>query len=327
MTAITNSTRMVLAACTMLLVSACAPSKYVVSDPAPSNMGYEANGETRGSALALVDARREDDRIFNTGTLTATLEHNDAPLDAPAFLAANLQAEMASRGLPVTVKVGEAGEDSLRMNVFRMQNHRANGFAPYVTFTYASIDLEDAEGMHRVSSFVKRGKVPVWSFDEVIEPTMNQPLSVVVKELASKIANRLYGYQAPDAEVDRLIGKVNGKRGDNVYIDVYALGFTNNSKAIPVLVELTKDSDEYVRLAAISSLGNMRAVDQFDYLRSIYESNDGLWQDRAMALKAIGDFGTGKSRAYLESELAKWQTQDPPTKESAWTSQLIHLYL
>lgn len=90
-------------------------------------------------------------------------------------------------------------------------------------------------------------------------------------------------------------------------MDVYQLGFSNNKLAIPELVKLTKHSSEYIRLAAISSLGIMRAVDQFDLLVRLYQNKGGLWQDRAMALKAIGDLGTPESHAYLQKEWAVYE--------------------
>ncbi|QWP77420.1 HEAT repeat domain-containing protein [Lysobacter sp. K5869] len=307
-----------------LSLAACAPKSYVVKSPVPSQVRYAA-APAQAERIALQDNRAAAERAFLTGTLASTLMVESAPLDPAAFLAKNLQAELNARGIPAQVGAGEASAfPRIDLKTFRIQNHRQNAYSPYVTFTYLSADVETAAGKQRVGVFVKRGKVPVWSFDEIIEPTLNQPLSLAVKELAAKVANQLYGARADDAAVAALTAKI-AQRSDDSYLDVYALGFANNPKAIDTLVGLTRDEDEYVRIAAISSLGNLRAQGQFDLLKSIY-SDAKIWQDRAMAIKAIGDLDTPQSKAFLTEQMAHWKSQ-PAGKEPSWTMQVIALYL
>lgn len=310
----------------LLSAAACAPSSYMLKPPSPSGMKYEATTQPPKTELSLLDSRRENERVFHSGLLNATLNMDNAPIDPPSFLAANLQREFESRGIPVQVSRTDKGLPRLNLTTFRVQNHRSSGFAPFVTFTYLSADLETPSGKTRFGTFIKRGKVPVWSFDEVVDPTFNQPLSLAVKELASKVANQMYGYRASDKTVDELIKKVSGALSGEAYLDVYALGFTNNPRAIDTLVRLIGDKDEYVRLAAISSLGNLRATSQYKVLRSIYDDRAGLWQDRAMALKAIGDLGTAESREFLLQEKKRWES-GPASNESNWTLNIIRLYV
>jgi HEAT repeat protein len=123
-----------------------------------------------------------------------------------------------------------------------------------------------------------------------------------------------------------LIAKLSGPRAELSFLDVYALGFTNNRRALPKLVELTKDADEYVRLAAISSLGTMGAVEQYGLLKSIYESKDAIWQDRAMAMKSIGDLNTADGRAFMDAEMRRLGTA-PADNDTRWTTQLLALFL
>ena len=109
------------------------------------------------------------------------------------------------------------------------------------------------------------------------------------KEFAArypKIAARLHGARSSDADVDRLVKKI-ATRGDDSYLDVYALGFTNNPTAIGPMAVLARDPDEYVRLAAISSLGTLGAVDQLELLTSIYRDGT-LWQDDEMIRAGAG---------------------------------------
>lgn len=312
----------------LLLVSACAPSAYVIKTPAPSGLKYEAATPPTKTNFSLIDNRKADERIFHTGRLAATLQYGDAPLDAPQFLAQHLQEELLSRGVPAQIATGDKGLPRINLRTFRLQNHRVSGYSPFVTFTFLSVDLETSAFTRRLGVFIKRGKVPVWSFDEIVEPTLNQPLSLAVRELAGKIVKTLYNYQASNGTVDQLIAKANdtSKTEDERYFNVYSLGFTNNPKATDALVKLASDSAEYVRLAAISSLGNIGATGQFSFLKSIYQDGGRIWQDRAMALKAIGDLGTTDAMAFLYQERKRTESkaQNP---ESVWTQQILSLYL
>ena len=306
----------------VLLATACAPSSYAVRNPAPSSQLVA--GAPAAGKLGLVDNRATGDKVFFSGILPATLTVDGAPVDAVAYLQRNLQAELQSRGVSAEVLADAATMPQLSLRTFHIRNHRSNGYAPFISFTLISADLATDAGKQRIGVFVKRGKVPVWSFDEVIEPTLNQPLSIAVKELAAKITDRLYAGKSDDAEVARLVAKL-ATRNDLSYLDAYALGFTNNPKAIEALVPLTRDPDEYVRIAAISSLGTLRARDQLDALKSIYNGT-GMWQDRAMALKSIGDIGTDEARAFLAEQVDKVQ-KEKSGKETDWTLQVIGLYL
>ncbi len=178
-----------------------------------------------------------------------------------------------------------------------------------------------------MTAYVKRAKVPVWSFDEIIDPTYNDALSLLTKELAAKLNQQLFGQVVSTEQVNALVAAINadGTTRADAYLDVYQLGFSNNPAAVPELVKLTSHGSEYVRLAAISSLGILKASDQFGLLVKLYETKPGLWQDRAMALKAIGDLGTPESRDYLKKESGKLASQSD--KESTWNKDIIALYL
>lgn len=309
------------------LVSAigCAPTSYQVRAPSPSGLAFRDVG-TAAVRMSVRDARKESEKVFSKGRLPANLSVGDQPIDPPRFLAAQLEQELRSRGIQAEVGTAE-GDVRLDLHRFNVLNQRTSGFSPFVTLTFLSADLTGPEGAQRIGVFVKRGKVPVWSFGEVVEPTFNQPLSLVVKELASKIAKLRYGYMASDGAVDELQRKIAARSaGGDTYLEVYALGFTNNPRAIPAVASLVDDPDEYVRLAAVSSLGTLGASSHFDMLRARARNRDGLWQDRAMAIKAIGDLGTPEARKFLQEELEAWQGARADN-EASWTSQIIRLYL
>ncbi|MBB5205821.1 hypothetical protein HNQ51_003148 [Inhella inkyongensis] len=306
------------------VLTACAPQAYLLKHPDPSGLRVELSGPS-AETLKLEDQRKGTERDFSSGTLPATLRTQEGPVDPPAFLAKALQAELASRGLPLQVQAG-SGPAAIQLQTFRVLNHRSNGFSPFVTLTFLAADVDTPRGKERVVAFVRRGKVPVWSFDEVVEPTFNQPMSLAVKELASKIAAQRYGYKGTDAQVDALVKKLSATpRSAEAFLDVHALGTLHNPKAVPFLVGLLKDSDEYVRAAAMASLGVLKAQDQFGQLKSIYEGRDAQWADRAMALKAIGDLGSPEAKQYLAKELKHWEAKGSD-KEAMWTAQVIRLF-
>ena len=79
-----------------------------------------------------------------------------------------------------------------------------------------------------------------------------------------------------------------------------------------------------MRLAAISSLGILKAESTYPTLKNIYETAR-LWQDRGMALKAMGDLGTPESLAFLASERPKFSGKRDD--EAVWNDRIIGLYL
>ena len=307
------------------LASACAPAVYKVADPAPSGLAVAGAEKVASGTLAVHDVRPVDRKVFSSGTLTAGLQDQaGAAVDPVVYLSENLQAELESRGFGLAVQPGGESMPRIDLRAFHMINHRSNGYAPFVTFTFLSADAHIGDSKRRIGAWVKRGKVPVWSFDEIIEPTLNQPLSIAIKELGAKLAIHSFGAETNAGVVDGLLSKVSGDSGLD-YLDVYALGFTGSPRAIDRLTELTSADDEYVRIAAISSLGIIGDVRSFDTLKAIHQGT-GLWQDRGMALKSIGDLGTEEALAYLQSVLDEIG-QDTQDKDAQWSAQIIALYL
>lgn len=308
-----------------LVLAACAPPNYNIRAPQPSGLKYVVEAPAQHHDFALLDERRADGRVFSQGVLPAELKIDGVPIDPIPFLAAQLQAELSSRGLPAQVSTGGAAKPLIHVKTFRMENMRTNAYTPFITLTYLSADLETAEGTRRLGVFVTRGKTPVWSFEEIIEPTFNQPLALGVREFASKIANVVYRVRADDDVVRSLTAKINGARTPESFLDVYALGFTNNPAAIDTLVKLARDEQEYVRQAAISSLGNIGATRHFGLLKGIYQDPQVSWQDHSVALKAIADLGTDESRAFIAEEAKKLGSNS--SKESQVLGQILALYL
>jgi hypothetical protein len=309
-----------------LALGGCAPPNYAAKAPSPSGLKYVvSSGAPQTAAFSMIDERRADGRIFSSGVLPAEVKIDGSPIDPIPFLATHLQAELASRGVPTTVSDKSAAAPAIRVKHYRMENMRTSGYTPFITLTYLSADVDTPAGVKRLGVFVTRGKTPVWSFDEIIEPTLNQPLSLGIREFASKFANAVYGLRADEDTVKSLTAKINGTRTPDTFLDVYALGFTNNPAAIDTLIGLTKDSQEYVRQAAISSLGNIGATTQFALLKSLYQDPQVSWQDHCIALKAIGDLNTVESKAFIAEEARRLGSDS--SKESQVLGRILALYL
>ncbi|WP_105189273.1 HEAT repeat domain-containing protein [Pseudoalteromonas sp. T1lg48] len=304
-----------------LLLQGCAPSSYNLSKPQPSPNAYESSAQLNKQTIQVVDQRSDKTAPFTSGILPSALMYEGTVLKQVDFLESQLAEEFAARDLPLTL--GE-GDNKLEILRFNMRNHRTNGFTPFITFTMLKGKLETTKGSYPVAVYVKRGKVPVWSFDEIIEPTLNEPMSLVVKELSAKINQQLMGGKLSDEKTQTLIDSIKAAGVKANYLDVYELGFSNNPIALPYLRELVKSEDEYLRLAAISSLGNMKDDASVQLLIDLYEGT-GSWSDRAMALKALGDIGNTVTYSYLQKQNELLQSDG--SKEGLWNREIIQLYL
>ena len=312
---------MVLAATALLGLQACAPSAYNIDKPEPSTISYSNSAPTT-KELHLSDNRPDSEKIFSYGVLKAELLDNKTPVEPIAFLEKHTQAELAARN--INANFAAQGQD-IRINKFVVRNHRTNAYTPFITFTMLSADIVTDQGPKRVALFIKRGKTPVWSFDEIIEPTFNQPLDLAIKEFAAKLNNHIFKQSMSDAEVNALIARIkNSEDEDSAYQDVYQLGFSNNQLALATLLELTESEEEYIRLAAISGLGTLGAESSLSRLKDIYSSAD-IWQDRAMALKSIGDIGNEEAISFLK--VAAKDLGNADEKERLWSQEVIDLYL
>jgi hypothetical protein len=309
-----------------LVLSGCALNmKVPIKDPVPSIAAYVKVADSPPATLFFRDARSpESKKQPVTGTIPMHLTSPDnTPFEPVSWLAGNTVKELVARGLPARLVSDSSGAQTVVIRILQIENRRDSGFSPFKTFTSFSADVTTDKGMQRIATFIMRRKVPVWSFDEVIDPTYNEPLTVVAKELATKLNQMLFDAKLSDGQVDELIARTTGSAVN--LSDVYELGFGNNARAIRQLVSLSTSTDGDVVRAAMSSLGVLRANQHLDLLVKEAESTENDWEDRAVALKAIGDLGTPQSRAYLEKVRGRLGTSTDAG--AARTSALIGLYL
>ena len=207
------------------LLSGCAINMPVpITAPVPSTAAYAKGGTLQPLSLAFKDQQSDADKAkLTTGTIPMNPQWNGQPIDSANWLAEQTVKEMVARGPPVTLAGQGGNATNILIKRIHIENYRANGFSPFITFTSVRADVETPQGPRRVTAYVKRAKVPVWSFDEVIEHTFNAPLSLLTKELAAKLNQQFYKQAVSGDEVQRLIAKINvdsSTRAD-AYLDVY----------------------------------------------------------------------------------------------------------
>ncbi|MCK5916374.1 MAG: HEAT repeat domain-containing protein [Deltaproteobacteria bacterium] len=303
----------------------CAPSQYKVNTPKPS-LNQFADSTDDQLIAQIVDERREGDKKFHVGVLPSTLINEGKPIDPVEFLTRNIENELKARGVNISFATNSDSQDDVivKLKKFRIRNHRASGFSPYFTFTTISADVETGDKSTRVTAYFSNGKVPVWSFDEVIDPCYNIPVNFAIKEFASKINRLTANYSITDSDVDAISIEIKNNYSELSYLEVYKLGFGNNKRAIPYLVELTKHENSLVRIAALASLGTIGAVDQFDYLKRIY--NTSPWRQKSMALKSIGDFGTSEGVSFIKDAMRELQSNNDDPNDK-YIIEVASLYL
>lgn len=279
----------------MIFLTGCGKA-FVIREPLPSSIKYTRH-VTKLSGLKVIDTRTGEDKILSVGAISARLIGID---DEISFLGKNIIKALQSRG--VTIKPNLTVDNNtieLKVRKFQIRNSRSTNLSPYYTFTTFSGDLIYGGKTERITAYFKVGKMPVWSFREVEEPCYNIPLSLTIKEIATKINNHLFGLSSTNDKVESLAQEISTKIEKYTYLKVLELGYTNNPTAIAHLVKLISHENNMISATAISALGMLQAVDQFELLKTHYATFHNT--KKFMALKSIGDLGTNASRSFILS--------------------------
>jgi hypothetical protein len=319
----------VLTALCLSLLSACASTSFniPVKKPVATELKYDVY-ERIPYLISITDSRPKK-APFSEGRLNFNIQFNGKEIDEAGFFTSSLIEELKSRGMLVSQSSPHQQNNNLDILTLKIVNHRQNGFSPLVTFTQFSGDFTSHGETKRIVSFIKRGKVPIWVVNEesIVENTYNQPISLLVQDIATRIIQGMGNWRIPNSTVESLAAEINRRSGEDplMYMKVYQLGYGNNASAIPHLLELIDDADEYIRLAAISSLGLLGAKSEVERLTYIFKSAN-LWQDRGMALKALADLDTVESRQIVDAEWARISSMAELDKEAKWNKAILMLY-
>ena len=299
----------------IMFLSGCTKT-FIINEPLPSSIKYSSMVEDP-IGLSIKDNRTELGKTFSVGTINTVLVGME---DEIGFLGNNIEKALNSRG--IAIKFNATGlEKNIQFNVkkFQIRNLRSSALSRYYTFTMLSGDLIYGDKTKRITAYFKNGKVPVWAFREVEEPCYNVPVSLIIKEISTKINNHVFRLQSSNEKVEKLAQEINANFEAYTYLKVLELGYTNNPAAIPHLVKLMEHSDSMMSATAVSALGMLQAVDQFKLLKDFYATHENT--QKFMALKSIGDLGTNEAMEFLISVKNSEDYDDEMIKE------VVDLYL
>lgn len=292
----------------LIPVFGCTKTFYIKT-PAPSSIIYDQKFQ-EVTILKINDQRSGEDKKISAGTLSVVLKNMENEM---SFLGNNIEKALRSRGINLKYKNENGKNLLLNIHKYRIRNLRTTGFSPYWTFTTFRGDLIINGKSQKITFYFKIGKVPVWAFSEVEEPCYNVPVSLMVKEIASKINRYYFGLQAPSDKINLLLDDINNNFNEFSFLKVLELGYTNNRDAIDPLIKLTNHKDSMVRVCAISSLGVLGAVEKFDFLKNVYNTTESI--EKSMALKSIGDLDTSQAIEFMKFVKESSDYQDKMIRE------------
>ncbi len=299
----------------LLLLTGCTKSFNINPVSPPLNV-YSSELKTEVNSFSLIDARNDEAKPLNIGTLSVVLPSMGDEID---YLGENLVSVLRAEGVNIVYEKGKKSDIALKVLTYRIRNLRTSGFSPYHTFTTFSADLISDGSPRRITAYFKNSKVPVWAFREVERPCYQIPIEVMVKEIAAKLNVHVFKRVASNETVEKLIASINPGPTDAAseqYLKVLELGYTNNPTAIEPLVRLTDHKETIMRAAAISALGILAAENQFPLLKNIYDTKEKI--DKSMALKSIGDLDIPEAREFIRQvKMSEVYSHDVTIREVA----------
>jgi hypothetical protein len=277
--------------------------KYKIDEPAGSGFTYQNVADKKPVVMRVVDNR--NDKKFVQGisglkSVNIVFENVDDPM---GWLGNELQKEFVSRGVPMqVVPNGSAAPADVTLTVEKYQvvNHRASGFSAWEAYHIFLATVTMGDKSCTIPAFFFNSKVPVWSMDEIGSPCLSVPMSVMVKEIASKINRCIFNYSVSDENVQKMAEsalKEVKPDTDNACFPSIALGSTNNPAAMKTLEKIAESDDSLVHNCAVSAMGTLGAQGQFGYLSgkfALFSNND-----KVMPLAAIGDIGGSQSLDFI----------------------------
>ena len=304
---------MALALAGLILFCGCSLT-YTVKDPVLSSIQYDRK-EAASRTLTIVDQRTGDDseflkKIIGVGgagskMLTLKIKNMEDPLE---YFAAHLEKELVGRGIPVKCTVGKPASTGLLLEVQKYQivNIRATGFSPWEACHIFQATLTNNGVKKPIKAYFYNGRTPWWSMDEIEEPCFTIPVSILIKDVASKINSAAFYGSVSKDKINTLEKEINADLEKNPqdpyqlpFWKVLELGYTNNPDAMESLKKYSLHQDEFFKSCAVSSIGTLGAEGQLEFLIGIYKG--GHYNDKYMAAKSIGDVGTPDAIKFLNS--------------------------
>jgi hypothetical protein len=276
---------------------------YTIVQPKVSALKY-AEGPSGKITINIIDKRTGADTVFiKKESALKSADINLADFKNPMqFLSENLEKELSARGIPVTclVNSAEKGDITLTVERFDIINRRTSGFSPWEAYHCFRGTVANATGTFPLHAYFFNGKVPVWSMKEVEEPCINMPLSICVKEIASKINRLAIGLKSGDQAVENLAKEIEsqiGKSDNGPFWKVFELAATNNPLAMDHLKKYTSSTDNFFKSCVYSAMGILGSQNEFEYLKQSIGKSEEC--SKFMVLKSIGDIENQEARDFI----------------------------
>ena len=316
--------RFLLIAMVMFVFTGCG-LKYTIKDPVVSTFKYD-KGPKQTVVLQVIDQRSVmafHDKLGGLSHVSIELENIANPV---AWLSQSLEKEFAARDVPVQVVYGDVKNPAdfvLTVKKFQIVSRRMTGFSPWESYHSFRGEVTSGGKTTELRAYFFNAKMPIMIMHEIEEPCFNMPLSLLVKEIASKINTIALNYSVGNALImdisDHAAEKAKSNNEDTCFL-LYELGGSNNPDAMKSLVTFSDNDDRFIRACALSAMGTLGARDQFDFLQKKYLQYEEI--DKYMALKSIGDIGTPQAMDFVRKAKS-----DPLYDKEMAFKYVVDLYL
>jgi len=246
--------------------------------------------------------------------------------DPIAWLSQALEKEFAARDIPLKVadkNTTTTPDMVLTVKKYQITSRLVAWFSPWETYHSFRGELTSGGQTYDIRSYFFIGKVFGGALKEIEEACFNTPMSILVKDIASKINRNALHYSTSDEKLKVIQGRAEEKikkHDDDAYRSVLELGNSNNPNAMKALVTFAAAEDRFTRACALSGIGTLGALDQIEFLKKNYAQFGEI--DKFMALKSIGDVGTPESIDFIRK--AK---DDPQYNSEYGFKYAVDLYL
>lgn len=299
--------------------------KLTINEPLVSNVKYDA-GTKKPMVLKIVDDRTS--RLFHNSLAYLSAAQVDLTnVEKPiAWFSQAIEKEFAAREIPLKVVDANSSVTPdlvLTIKKYQITSRLVTWLTPWETYHTFMGELAADGKIYSIRSYFFNGKTYGGGLKEIEEACFNVPMSIVVKDVASKINLHALKYSASDSRIAEFQARAEKKikaQDEDAYRPVLELGNSNNPAALPSLIKFSSAEDRFTRACALSGIGTLGAQEQLGFLKK--KLKEYAEMDKYMALKAIGDLGTPEA-----IDLIRRAKDDPEYNSEYGFKYVVDLYL
>jgi hypothetical protein len=287
------------------LLAACSSMtpkyKLTINEPLVSNIKYDT-GQKKPVVLQIVDQRLN--KVFHQSFAylsAAQIDLTNAERPIEWFSQALIK-ELAARDISVKIADKSTTTPDLVLTIKRYQitSRLVAWLTPWETYHTFMGELAAGGKTYSIRSYFFNAKTYGGALKEIEDECFNTPMSILVKDVASKINRYALLYSVSDEKLKDSQTRAEKKlkaRDEDAYRPVLDLGNSNNPAAVKALVVFAAAEDRFARACALSGIGTLGAQDQLGFLRKKFAEYSGI--DKFMTLKAIGDIDTSDAIDFI----------------------------